>query len=382
MLVQSSFLLLGAARIFHIQVEAWVKEVRRTARAWKKTAYRIEPRTQTTEAHLRHLLRKCVPVSTFTYPPGDAYALAYEPSAHVAPSCGEASLLEPTALEPLSPPPAARTDHLDTSQASYSAPQPELDLLLEAPTGDFALEASFTNDTKATSRLDLGRTAPPNVTHTDASYRALCHARRGAKRQRVCPLDKQIGYTPEEWAYKCVIEQTDPVWYTPWRSQLPPDPILGLCTYAAAHPGMLSSFHIKPLWTQTVEQKLRLLTQHFQNCTRASKEAWASRAHLSQDTEDALPPLEVSDMPPSPEVGRAVDMDELMDDQPLFPWSRLGETHIDRSTPTKRRESRTHESLSSTLPGTWGLPSPDISRGSFDLPRWVSRTHQTTRLQH
>lgn len=373
MLVQSSFLLLGVARIYQIQLEEWSKEVRRTAREWRKCMYRLEPSVLSTEVHLRHLLRKNAPTSSFTFPQQGISTLQYEPAFHVSSSLPRTELV-PAPVQ--SPPemPVVRTDHVDTSVVSVATPiaQTELDLLLE---GNMDLNEiscntiNFAQDSTL-SRMELAGQPIPELNKTDSEYRMLCQARHGPKRRRICPKDHRIGYTEEEWEQLGRNTMSRPAWYSPSFANIP-DYIHCLCM-CRSHSGALSSYRLETLWNVSVKKHIDTLAGHFQQYTLKCKNDWASRQFPSRmPTHDLGPILEADDLvPPSPEVGRGIESSQGEDANALFPWSHLSEARIEGSTPLTRSDARPNDSVSSILQGgAWPLPSPEISHNLLDLRR-------------
>lgn len=217
------------------------------------------------------------------------------------------------------------------------------------------------------------REPPPPPDDAKKKYRELCALRVGAKRQKRCPLDTKIGYSAEEWSKMGLHPPRRlAAWCTSVYS-LPCDPVDVL--------SQMSSIHLLPLWQDTVGRQLGVLERHFAQCTQTSKDQWASERQAPEpmcvDTFDLPPVPELSDIPPSPEVGRAQDSSAVYDDaQALFPWSHLGETRVEMSTPVPRSDSRV-ESFSSAYASivqaaAGSLPSPDLSRDSLSdvrMPR-------------
>ncbi|WFC95649.1 hypothetical protein MBRA1_002302 [Malassezia brasiliensis] len=374
MLVQASFVLLGAARILHAQLEAWARDVRRTAREWKRCQRpRAAQDVQTTEAQLRHLLRKAPPVSSYTYALDDIATLLYDPvhrvPARAAPA--HATLLAPHRTPPSPTPP--RTDHAETSWASTELGAPldpgepmDLDLLVEEPRG-VPVPVDFIPDRTPQARADLSRLPVPAAA-PDADYRAVCvHA--AAQRSTAGRHDRRIGYTPEEWARRCIPPHREPAFYT-IADAAPHGPIAWLCT-CTADPGTLTSPHREPLWQRTVGQRLASLAAHFRHCAQVRKHEWAAQQHATHDAEPMdLAPLEPSELPPpSPEVGRALDTSDGDLMPAVYPWSQLGAAPVPgRSTPS-RSDTYGNESFASVLHGAYSLPSPDLSRELFELRR-------------
>lgn len=124
------------------QLETWIKDARRAMREWKKRVGYGQDEVRTTAARLEQML-ETRGESPFTWPQGDATALAYDPigvawEPHVKPrwACKTPPTMDPV-LPPLTPLPEVDTRVADSSLASIDFPSPvkhqDLDLLLEGP---------------------------------------------------------------------------------------------------------------------------------------------------------------------------------------------------------------------------------------------------------
>lgn len=242
--------------------------------------------------------------------------------------------------------------------------------------------------TPPTSRSPHIREPLPLPDDAKKSYRELCALRVCAKRQKRCPLDTKIEYSAEEWSEMGLQPPRRLAAWYPSISPVSCDPVDVL--------SQMSSIHLHPLWKNTIGRRLGVLERHFAQCTQTSKDQWASERQVPEpmcvETFDLPPVPELSDIPPSPEVGRAQDSSAVYDDaQALFPWSHLGETRIEMSTPVPRSDSRI-ESFSSAYANvvqaaSGSLPSPDLSRDSLNdvrMPResgsWRSPRRPSTPL--